>query len=217
MKKWLLLSAVMLCLAAQSAGLCAPSFKQAVADYNAGHYAQALSAFTAIKAASPNNALTRYYLALCNQAMNRKSEAKAEYQWVSTYGDPTLKSHAAKGLAQLGATSASSGMPTQVSSGGGPVKAAAAVPTKVKKVLKFWAVWCGPCKEFAPIFDETKNKFRGITFEEVNIDEEVALKEKYGVHSIPHVVMLDGGGAVLYNGSAFQDSNSFADQINSYK
>lgn len=143
MKKWKLLSVAIALFAVQSEGLCAPKFNDAVAEYKSGQYAKALKDFSVFKAASPNNALTRYYLALCHQALNHKSEAKAEYQWVSTYGDPTLRSHAAKGLAQLGAMSASSGLPTPaVTSTGGPTaKPAAQTPSKVKKVIEFWAVW----------------------------------------------------------------------------
>lgn len=142
MKRSLILATVFLlsALPAQSAS----TFKQAVELYNAGKYAQALQEFNTWKAKSPNNALTRYYLALCHQAMNHKTEARAEYQWVSSYGDPTLKGHAAKGLAQLGAMSTSysgaSSAPV-VASGGQTAAPAAPAPSKVKKILEFYADW----------------------------------------------------------------------------
>lgn len=67
------------------------------------------------------------------------------------------------------------------------------------------------------MFDATKNKFRDIQFQEVNIDEDPDTKAKYGVRGIPHIVMLDGGGNILYNGGAFRNESSFADRINSFK
>jgi tetratricopeptide (TPR) repeat protein len=124
-------------------GHCAPTFKEAVSDYNAGKYALALQQFNAWKAKSPNNALTRYYLALCHQALNHKTEARAEYQWVSSYGDPTLKSHAAKGLAQLGVMSAGSGSSSApaVTNPGQNAPPVASGPSRVKRILEFYADW----------------------------------------------------------------------------
>lgn len=145
MKRLLLLSTAVFWLASQSAGICAPKFGDAVNLYKSGNYSQALQDFTSIKAAYPNNALTHYYLALCHQALNHVTEAKTEYQWVSNYGDPTLKGHAAKGLAQLGTLRAQTGSvsiatasPVSSSAAGPP---AAGGPTKVKKIIEFYADW----------------------------------------------------------------------------
>lgn len=121
------------------------TFKQAVADYNAGKYREALDAFNGFKAKYPDNALTHYYLALCHQALNHQSQAKAEYEWVSAKGDSTLKAHAAAGLKQIsglkmqvGSPSASV-QPSQLPPGNQP--AAAGGATKVKKVFEFYADW----------------------------------------------------------------------------
>ncbi len=223
MKRWLIFCSLSLWLAAQPAAFSAPSFNSAVAAYKAGNYAQALQDFKFFKAKSPNNALTRYYLALCHQAMNHTSEAKAEYQWVSQYGDATLKSHAATGLSQLssmktgGYQSSGAAIATTSSSPAQQPPAASAGVTKVRKVLDFCADWCAPCRAFAPVFEATKSKFRNITFQSVNFDEERDLANQYGIKGIPHVVMLDGSGGVLYNGGAFGDVESFSEKINSLK
>jgi len=95
---------------------------QAVADYNAGKYGQAATAFESLKKQYPNNALTHYYLALSRQAMGQMDKARVEYQWVSQYGDASLKGLAAQGLARL--------------SGG-----RSAQPGKVRKILEFYADW----------------------------------------------------------------------------
>lgn len=65
------------------------------------------------------------------------------------------------------------------------------------------------------MFDATKSKFRDIQFQQINIDEQKDLAAQYGVRGIPHVVMLDGGGKVVYDGGAFSDVDSFSNQINS--
>lgn len=67
------------------------------------------------------------------------------------------------------------------------------------------------------MFDATKRNFRNITFEAVNIDEQKDVAAQYGVRGIPHVVMLDGGGKVVYNGGAFNDVEDFSNQINSIR
>lgn len=67
------------------------------------------------------------------------------------------------------------------------------------------------------MYDATKNKFRNITFQQVNIDEQQDIAAKYGVRGIPHLVMLDGGGNVLYNGGAFENVDGFSQKIESYR
>lgn len=67
------------------------------------------------------------------------------------------------------------------------------------------------------MFDATKSKFRNITFQQLNLDEERAEGAKYGVRGIPHIIMLDGGGKVLYNGGAFSSVEEFSQQIDSIR
>lgn len=139
-----LVIAISIWLAVQPPAHSAPSFKDAVAAYNAGKYAQALQDFSAFKASSPNNVLTRYYLALCHQALNHTSQAKEEYNFVLSYGDPTLKGYASKGLAQMSglrSQSSSQASSAVIKSGGGSVGQQAPAPTKVRKVIEFYTDW----------------------------------------------------------------------------
>ena len=64
-------------------------------------------------------------------------------------------------------------------------------------VVDFWASWCGPCKMMAPIFEELEEEFKEkFEFGKVNVDEEPALAEKYGIVSIPTIILIKDGQVV---------------------
>lgn len=64
-----------------------------------------------------------------------------------------------------------------------------------KKVIKFWASWCGPCKVYAPTFEKVKQELEGeIEFQEVNVEEDTeGLAAEYKVRGIPLTVVLQDG------------------------
>jgi thioredoxin 1 len=65
-----------------------------------------------------------------------------------------------------------------------------------KKVIKFYANWCGPCKAYAPIFEEVTKDLEGFEVINVNLDEDTdGLAAEYNVRSIPHTVMVSDKGA----------------------
>ena len=60
-------------------------------------------------------------------------------------------------------------------------------------VKKFSAVWCGPCRALAPIINEVKSNFSNVVFEEYDVDVAYEEATKYGVRSVPTVVIEKNG------------------------
>ena len=60
-------------------------------------------------------------------------------------------------------------------------------------LIDFYADWCGPCKMVSPIVDEIANERTDITVGKINVDESNALAVKYGVVSIPTLIVFKDG------------------------
>lgn len=57
-------------------------------------------------------------------------------------------------------------------------------------ILDFWAEWCGPCHQFAPIFEEVSNEDSEVIFGKVNTEEEVKLSQYFSIRSIPTIIVI---------------------------
>jgi len=61
-------------------------------------------------------------------------------------------------------------------------------------VVDFWAEWCGPCRMMSPALEEISNSLNGkVTILKLNVDENPATAAKYGVMSIPTLMLFKGG------------------------
>ena len=63
-------------------------------------------------------------------------------------------------------------------------------------LLDFWAPWCGPCRMVGPVIEELSDEIPGIKFAKLNVDEEPEVAEKYGVMSIPTLMLFRNGEMV---------------------
>lgn len=67
------------------------------------------------------------------------------------------------------------------------------VTNNTKVVVDFWAPWCMPCRMLIPIFQELEKEINGISFGKVNVDENAELAQRFGIMSIPTIIMFLNG------------------------
>jgi thioredoxin 1 len=64
-------------------------------------------------------------------------------------------------------------------------------------LVDFWAEWCGPCKMLAPTIEELAKEYKGrAKVAKLNVDQNPAIAEKFGIRGIPTVILFHGGGIV---------------------
>ena len=60
-------------------------------------------------------------------------------------------------------------------------------------LLDFWATWCGPCRMVAPIVEEIAREQDNLLVGKINVDEEMELAVKFGIISIPTLIVMNNG------------------------
>lgn len=67
-------------------------------------------------------------------------------------------------------------------------------------LLDFWAEWCGPCKQIAPVLDELAAAYQGkLVIKKVNVDENREVPAKYGIRGIPTLMLFKDGEVAATN------------------
>lgn len=57
-------------------------------------------------------------------------------------------------------------------------------------IIDFWAPWCGPCKSFAPVYEELSEKYPDIVFAKVDTEAEQELAGSFNIRSIPTLMIM---------------------------
>ena len=57
-------------------------------------------------------------------------------------------------------------------------------------IIDFWAPWCGPCQQFAPVYTEMSEKYPDVVFAKVNTEDEQELAAQFNVRSIPTLAIF---------------------------
>ncbi len=82
-------------------------------------------------------------------------------------------------------------------------------------LVDFWAEWCGPCKQIAPVLDELAQEYQGkVKVGKVNVDEQQGLAAQYQIRSIPTLLVIKHGAVAeqMIGGKSKRDLKASLDR-----
>ena len=92
--------------------------------------------------------------------------------------------------------------------------AAEVLDNKEPVLVDFWAEWCGPCRAIAPLLDELSTELAGkVKIVKINVDENPTTAARYGVRSLPTMMVFKGGQAVDVKVGAGAPKTAIADWL----
>jgi thioredoxin 1 len=74
-------------------------------------------------------------------------------------------------------------------------------------LIDFWAAWCGPCRQFAPIFERVSERNEDAVFAKVDTEAEPELAQMYGITAIPTLVVYRDGIPVFGQPGAMREGD----------
>ena len=79
-------------------------------------------------------------------------------------------------------------------------------------LLDFWALWCAPCRMLAPVVEEIASERADIKVGKINIDEQSELANKFGIMSIPTLVVMKNG-KIIQQVSGVRPKNAILEML----
>lgn len=83
-------------------------------------------------------------------------------------------------------------------------------------LIDFWADWCGPCKQFAPVYERVSEKHDDVTFAKIDTEAEQALAAQLGITAIP-TLMAFRDGVLVFNQAGALGSADLEKLVDSVK
>jgi thioredoxin 1 len=80
------------------------------------------------------------------------------------------------------------------------------------KLLKFYATWCAPCKGLSIVIDGVKDQLDTI-IEDIDIENNIELAQKYGVRTVPTLLLVDDNGEVVKKTTGMMNEQQFLEFV----